>query len=99
MSDQGALFELTFGTPPTEEQLREAKRLRSIDKRIGSMHRKFGTTPDQRCGACTHLVRREMAGTYFKCSLYGDTHGPATDWRLRWPACGRFVHNNDGGDQ
>lgn len=40
------------------------------------------------CGGCTHLqTKRSGGGTYFKCALRGDTNGPATDVRKRWPAC------------
>jgi hypothetical protein len=39
------------------------------------------------CGDCAHLVRKKWAGTYFKCRKGDNTNGPATDVRLKWPAC------------
>lgn len=41
------------------------------------------------CGDCGHMKRRNMGGTYIKCDL-NDTHGPATDIRLSWPACSQW---------
>lgn len=43
------------------------------------------------CGACGHLREVEYAKTYFKCALRGETKGPATDVRKKWPACERWV--------
>lgn len=48
----------------------------------------------ERCGNCTHHKKREMGGTYHKCDLY-ETHGPATDIRVSWPACEKY--ESDGG--
>lgn len=39
------------------------------------------------CGTCKHLLTKEYAGRYFKCAKRGDTNGPATDCRKKWPAC------------
>lgn len=45
-----------------------------------------------RCGSCAHLRGLRYSRTYWKCELRGDlTHGPATDQRKRWPACGQYV--------
>jgi hypothetical protein len=41
-----------------------------------------------RCKECRLLFRHSR---YFKCELRGFTHGPGTDHRANWPACGRFV--------
>lgn len=52
----------------------------------------FGEGPqDKTCGSCRHLYRQGgVAGTYYKCDLRRNTSGPATDHRVRWPACARF---------
>ena len=42
------------------------------------------------CSQCIHFYRKQYANTYFKCRLAGDSRTPRTDWRARWPACGRF---------
>lgn len=39
------------------------------------------------CGGCANLLTKTHRNTFFKCSLYGDTNGPATDVRKKWPAC------------
>lgn len=38
------------------------------------------------CGECAHCYRH---GRYIKCDL-NSTSGPATDIRLKWPACVSF---------
>jgi hypothetical protein len=45
------------------------------------------------CGECRLCIGRALGKTYFKCGLDGDryiTCGPATDIRLKWPACTGF---------
>jgi hypothetical protein len=39
------------------------------------------------CGTCRFAQAVRMAGTYWKCEKMQNTHGPATDLRLKWPAC------------
>lgn len=39
------------------------------------------------CGSCRFLIEKHYSGTYFKCEKRGDTNGPATDVRKKWPAC------------
>lgn len=36
------------------------------------------------------------ANTYYKCRLYGVSHGAATDWRVSYVACGRFETTEKG---
>lgn len=42
---------------------------------------------DETCGSCAHLVKKTHGRNYYKCRKYRNTCGPATDIRLRWPAC------------
>ncbi len=56
--------------------------------RLKIMHAMYGRTLQRACGTCKHLVIRKYAGTYYKCRKTAMTNGPATDWRVRWPACG-----------
>lgn len=41
------------------------------------------------CGTCAHLSPKETGArrTFYKCNKRGDTNGPATDCRKKWPAC------------
>lgn len=40
------------------------------------------------CGTCAHArCFGHGKRTYWKCELVEMTHGPATDIRLKWPAC------------
>ena len=59
--------------------------------RLRTMLRAFGATPGRVCRECRHcLVNETHGGRYRKCDLTIQTHGPGTDWRAGWPACGRF---------
>lgn len=43
------------------------------------------------CGTCIHARTREDGrAKYWKCELGQLSHGPATDIRLKWPACVRW---------
>lgn len=56
-----------------------------------------GSGPEgETCRSCRHLVRRELAKTYFKCALRRRTHGRATDVRAKDPACARWEKTEGG---
>lgn len=56
------------------------------------MQQKYGKGPaGLSCGTCLHLRRPHHSGKYFKCALYGISSSEATDWRAKWPTCGRYV--------
>lgn len=63
-----------------------------LPERMRVMLRMYGLCPGHTCGACVHLVRHCHAGktAYLKCDLTIVTCGAGTDWRSRWPACGKF---------
>jgi len=57
-----------------------------------NMRRLYGWGPEgAKCGSCVHL-RDDFHHNkkYFKCELAGYTRGPATDWRKKWRACGKY---------
>ena len=63
----------------------------TLPKPIRQMHAMHGPRVGEVCGHCRHLIRIHPGqNTYPKCDLTAITHGPGTDWRVRWPACGRF---------
>jgi hypothetical protein len=47
------------------------------------------------CGDCQHLIRYHQSARWNKCEFRrgarGGEGGPATDHRVRWQACARFV--------
>ena len=58
------------------------------------MHRLYGDGPaESKCGECVHLVKIKRDRTYYKCALYGVSNSVATDWRVRWDACGLISHD------
>ena len=59
-------------------------------KRLVQMRLMHGANDARKCGDCAHLRRVGKASVHLKCSLARQTSGAATDWRARWPACGRF---------
>ena len=61
-----------------------------LPKRLKAMIALFGHCEGQKCAMCVHLYAKRYNKTYYKCDLNGDTNGPGTDWRVGWPACGRW---------
>lgn len=62
----------------------------SLPRRHKDMIAMYGEMPGERCGDCVHFISISYANTYHKCDLTRMTHGAATDWRVNWPACGRW---------
>ena len=59
-------------------------------RKIDLMHRLFGKA-DGKCGDCCHLVSGIYCTKHLrKCEVYGMTHSEASDWSMRWNACGLF---------
>ena len=59
-------------------------------KKIDLMHEIFGENPGHKCAECKNLSSYTANGKWYKCSCYGDTSSEATDWRLKYTACGLF---------
>ena len=55
------------------------------ERRIEAMHILFGKSPGT-CKECEHF--RGSVGSYKKCKIYGISSSEATDWAMKWPACG-----------
>jgi hypothetical protein len=63
-----------------------------LEKKLSFMWGKHGAGPDGRkCKDCVRCGYVQYSKRYYKCSAYGNTHGPGTDWRANWPACGIFI--------
>ena len=62
----------------------------TLPERMRIMLKMYGNYPGHQCGFCAHLKRYERGGLWKKCELTVQTGGAGTDWRARWPACGRF---------
>lgn len=59
--------------------------------REAMMHRMYGKTTDRKCGECRSLIKVQAGGkVVYKCLRYGDTRSTASDWRLKYEACGLF---------
>ena len=59
-----------------------------VAKKVDAMHARFGPAEGQ-CMYCPHLISgRYHDKILHKCEAYGLSHSEATDWRLKWPACG-----------
>jgi hypothetical protein len=75
---------------------RDAMRTRQADLRISRGFHPFGfrlrEPRGETCGTCIHLLEKETPGRrkFFKCAKRGDTNGPGTDCRKKWPACERW---------
>ncbi|MEN6636134.1 MAG: hypothetical protein ABFC56_09800, partial [Clostridiaceae bacterium] len=60
-----------------------------MKRKLEAMHARYGCV-DGKCRDCDHLARKLWDKRYIKCVLYGDTNCEATDWRMKWQACGMF---------
>lgn len=62
-----------------------------IERKFAAMQKRFGSCGVLRCKDCCHLKRLHYHDrVYYKCELYGLSHGESTDWRLHFPACGMY---------
>ena len=57
-------------------------------RKIELMHKLFGKLPGRTCKECDHLCSFTASHKWYKCENYGETSSEATDWRLKWSACG-----------
>jgi hypothetical protein len=70
-----------------------------LRKNGAKMIRLYGLHMPQgyRCGDCIHLVEQNYDKTYFKCNLFRVSASATSDWRKKWPACGKFEERKQGG--
>jgi len=55
----------------------------------------YGKGPEgTRCKSCSHLYCKSYGKRYYKCELRKDTNGPATDHKVNWPTCGKYIQND-----
>lgn len=57
-------------------------------RKIDLMHKLFGEIPNRKCKDCQHLESYSANRKWYKCGVYGNTCSEATDWRLKYTACG-----------
>jgi hypothetical protein len=73
-------IELDLGVPIDESKL------------DNPMVKAYGYGPrDKKCKHCAHLFYKQFSKRYYKCALRENTNGPATDQRVNWNACARFI--------
>ena len=66
-------------------------------KKIERMHLFFGVYAGYKCKDCSNMVSgRYHDKILHKCSVYGLTHSEASDWRLKYEACGMFNKEYSG---
>lgn len=44
-----------------------------------------------KCKTCAHLRINQCSKRYYKCALRRISNSPATDHKVRWDACGKYV--------
>ena len=60
-------------------------------RKIDAMHRTYGMNENHQCRDCCNLIGGDYRGKrYYKCKVYGISRSEATDWRLKYTACGAF---------
>ena len=60
---------------------------RRLPTRIGTMLRVYGRSEGNTCGGCTHF---RLYPEWYKCDMYSLSASATSDWRISWPACGRW---------
>ena len=83
-----------------EWEAEQKERGPQLPARIRTMHKRYGVTPGKTCGQCkaciiSMMTNRSYSRNYYKCLLTTITHGAMTDWRVSWPACGKFQDGNE----
>ena len=63
-------------------------------RKIERMHELFGVIKGEKCKDCKHL--HGGVNEYRKCLVYGNTRSEATDWALKYTACGLFNQPYEG---
>lgn len=67
------------------------RKLTTLPTRINKMHRAYGSMKDgEICKNCEYLLADHYHKKYFKCEKYNVSRSEASDWRISWPACGKF---------
>jgi len=75
----------------TQSDMFDLPRGPDYPERLLTMWRAFGRHNGRMCGSCRYFLRhREGKTSWAKCALTMQTQGTGTDWRARWPACGRW---------
>lgn len=60
-------------------------------RKIELMHWYFGKAVGHKCKECSNLITGQYHDmTLRKCAVYGLTHSEASDWALKYDACGMF---------
>lgn len=82
------------GVDMPEIELKDTRSTQARPKRIDAMHNDHGVTEGRKCKECLSLYRSHWG--YYKCKNYQfQGSSPASDWRLKWTACGLFEAKND----
>lgn len=67
-----------------------------MTRKIDTMHEMFGKTHGHKCKECSNLKEHPYRKSIYKCRVYGMTSSEASDWRLKYDACGMFNKEWDG---
>lgn len=67
---------------------------RTANEKIALMHQAYGRFDGVQCRTCPHLIAHcngDCTRVWYKCRMYGESAGEATDWRISNEACGAFT--------
>ena len=65
--------------------------LPKLPRQILYMYAHHGKKAEKKCKDCAHLTSHSARVTWYKCLKYGASMSSATDWRLKWDACGLWI--------
>jgi hypothetical protein len=87
-----AEYETVVEIPRSADARRTVRNQAMIDRGIHPVTH-YPLAPAGTCGECRFLDGHARNRTWYKCGLDAPrffSSGPATDIRLKWPACNRF---------
>lgn len=74
------------------DKLLDIPEQKPLPTRILNMLALYGGSGQNHCGTCRWLCRVKYHDySYYKCGYTTWSHGPRTDWRTGWAACGLYV--------
>ena len=63
--------------------------MRLAERDHAKLIRVYGAKPGT-CKGCVHLHAESHDRTWYKCDQAYQSSSAATDWRVSWPACGKY---------
>jgi hypothetical protein len=84
-----------FNEPIQASQKARAKTL--AEKTHSGLIALYGKIEGKACRQCQNCQKKHYYAKAYVCGLMKRQTGPGTDWRVKWPACGKFQERGHNG--